>query len=886
MTPRPPRLARWIIAAATPATDRESLVDDLDELYAMRRDRSTRWRADLWYWRQVARSAVPLTARRFQPSSPQAMANESKQTEPVASSLYFLRHAFRRLVREPAFTIAAVLTLALGIGGNVAVFALVEAVLLRPLPYPNADRLMTLGHRDTRTGITKEFIAIGDYVDLMARQQSFDAIGAYGGNQITIYGDGEPYRGRMLGATPGALAALGFRPTLGRSIETDDVRQGGPPVMMLGYEYWRDKMGSNRNVVGTSLKAGQQVRTIIGVAPPNFRFRDSKPADVIFPMTLPAQAPAGRKNGWTFVVGRLKAGVTPEAAAAELTTLSKQFEQEFPTQNQGSLYYATSLRDTLTGNTKPALLLLLGAVAVVLLIACVNVANLLLARSLSRRREMAVRMALGAGRGRLAAQLLAESLALAAVAAVLGIVIAFWGSKALVALVPRSVEAPGLSDVRINAIVLVFTVGLTILTTLAFGLVAMLTVRLDSSASVLVGAGRTSAGAGARRAASSLVVAEVALAIVLLVGAGLIMRSFSGLLSVDPGFRYDRVMTMSVTLPQEQYRDTASREGFYRSTFAALRAVPGVEDVGVAAVIPLTGNNWTVPLDRADKPMPAGERAPDVGWQAASAGYFRTIGIPLVAGRLFDERDRPGGPAVVVISEAVQRKYFAGESAVGKLLRTGTTTAAEIVGVVGNIRRAGLRDEPRADLYFPSEQGPPFQSNFFIRTTGDPVKALASLQSAIKSVEPKVIINEPQSFAAVAAESVRTTKLVLWLLGVFAVTALVLAAIGIYGVMSYVVRQRTREIGTRIALGATRMNILWLIMRQGAVIAACGAGLGLLAGLAAAKALNSILFGVTPSDPTTMAGATAVLVGAILAACYVPARRAAAVDPARTLAEQ
>jgi predicted permease len=886
MTPRPPRLARWIIGAATPGPDRAPLVDDLDELYAMRRARTTAWRADLWYWQQVVRSVAPLTARRFQPSSPQAMANDSSKTETMSSLLYFLRHAFRRLLREPAFAVAAVLTLALGIGGNVAVFAVVEAVLLRPLPYPSADRLMTLNHRDTRTGITKEFIAIGDYVDLVARQQSFDAIGAYGGNQVTIFGDGEPYRGRMFAATPGALAALGFRPVLGRTIESDDARQDGPPVMLVGYEYWRDKLGSNPNVVGTSLKAGMQVRTIIGVAPAGFRFRDAKPADVIFPMTMPTQAPAGRKNGWAFVVARRKAGVTPEAAASELTKLSRQFEQEFPTQNTGSLYYATSLRDTLAGSTKPALLLLLAAVGVVLLIACVNVANLLLARSLSRRREMAVRMALGAGRGRLAAQLLAESLALAGVASTLGILIAFWGSKALVALVPRSVEAPGLSDVRINASVLVFTVGLTILTTIAFGFVAMLTVRLDGAASILVGAGRTSAGAGARRAASGLVIAEVALAIVLLIGAGLIMRSFSTLLSVDPGFKYDRVMTMGVTLPNEQYRDTAAREGFYRSAFAALRARPGVEDVGVAAVIPLTGNNWTVGLDRADKPVAAGERPPDVGWQAASAGYFRTIGIPLVAGRLFDDRDRPGGPTVVIVSEAVQRKYFAGETAVGKLLRTGGTTTAEIVGVVGNIRRAGLRDEPRADMYFPAEQGPAFQTTFFIRTKGDPERALVSLQGAIKGVEPKVVITDPQSFAEVAAESVRTTKLVLWLLGVFAATALALAAIGIYGVMSYVVRQRTREIGTRIALGATRVDIVWLIMRQGAVIAAGGAAIGLLAGVAAARSLGSILYGVTPADPATMAAATTVLVGAILAACYVPARRAAAVDPARTLAEQ
>ena len=348
----------------------------------------------------------------------------------------------------------------------------------------------------------------------------------------------------------------------------------------------------------------------------------------------------------TLVVPVAEPGRTIVDATSELTRISKQLEHDFPQSNLAASYFPLSVRDVLVGNTKPALILLLAAVGVVLLIACANVANLLLARSLSRRREMAVRMALGAGRGRLAAQLLTESLALAIVASIAGVVLAYGGSRALVALVPQSVEAPGLSEVRLNASVLLFAMGLTALTTIAFGCMAMLTVRLDSAASVLVGAGRTSASTGVRRAASGLVVAEVALAIVLLVGAGLIMRTFASLLSVDPGFRYDRVMTMTVGIPADRYRDTVAREAFYRNTFAAIRAIPGVEEIGTAAVTPLTGNNWTVPFERVEQPVAAGERAPEVGWQVASSGYFKALRIPLIAGRLFAETDRPGAGSI------------------------------------------------------------------------------------------------------------------------------------------------------------------------------------------------------------------------------------------------
>jgi predicted permease len=571
-------------------------------------------------------------------------------------------------------------------------------------------------------------------------------------------------------------------------------------------------MGSDPNVIGRSLKINQTTRTIVGVGPKGFQLHATQPAEVIFPMILPEISPT-RRNGFTFVIGRLKAGTTLQEAQTDLSRISRQLEQEFPQSNLAASYFGLSLRDVLVGSAKPALILLLAAVGVVLLIACANVANLLLARSLSRRREMAVRMALGAGRRRLAAQLLSESLALAVVAGIAGVVFAYWGSRALVSLVPRSVEAPGLTDVHINGAVLLFALVLTVLTTLTFGLMAMLTVRLDSAASVLVGSGRTSSGVGVRRAASGLVVAEVALAIVLLVGAGLIMRTFSGLLSVDPGFRYDNIMTMTIGIPADRYRDTLAREGYYRNAFAALRAVPGVEEIGMAAVTPLTGNNWTIPFERPEQPVPAGERAPEVGWQVASGGFFKALRIPLIAGRLFDERDRPGGAPVVIISQSIQRRFFPTENPVGKLFKSGNGTA-EIVGVVGDIRRAGLRDDPRADLYLPAELSPQLQATLFVRTSGDPSKSLPSLQAALRGVDSKTMFLESISLADIASESVRTTKLVLWLLAVFAATALALAAIGIYGVMSYVVRQRTREIGTRIALGATQGSIVWLIMRQ------------------------------------------------------------------------
>jgi putative ABC transport system permease protein len=798
--------------------------------------------------------------------------------------VYSVRHAVRGLMRERGFTAAAVLTLALGVGASSAVFAVVEAVLLRPLPYADADSIAILNHRDQRTGVTKAFIAIGDYIDLVERQSAFAAIGAYGGRSATVYNVGEPFRASALLATSGVFDALGIQPSLGRAFQPGDSRPGAAKVAILGHALWERRFGSDPAVVGRGLRLGSDDYQIVGVGPKGFHFPPDAPTELILPLTLPLQAPAARKSSWAFAVARLKPDTDMEAASSNLAALSRQFEAQFPQDNQGSQYFALPLRDSLVGSSKSALVLLLAAVGVVLLVACANVANLLLARSLSRRREIAVRLALGAGRRQLAVHVLAESLVLAVVGGLVGVVAARWGVRALVALVPRSVTVPGLADVGINSTVLVFTLGVSVAVALVCGLVSAMTVRGESGAGALVAATRVTMSPSARRAASALVVSEVALAIVLLVGTGLILRSFTRLANVDPGFHADHVMTVGVGVPADRYREEPARQAFYARAFAAVRSVPGVQEVGTAAVTPLTGNNWTVPFERSDQPVPSGQRPPDVGWQAASRGYFTALRIPLLAGRLFDDRDTPTSPPVVIISDAIAQRFFRGEPAVGRTIKLGNRQA-EIVGVVGNIRRAALTDDPRADIYFSSGQGSDSGATWFVRTAGDPAAALAGIQTAIRGAEPGAVFVEPRTMAEIASESMQVVHLASWLFGFFAVTALALAAVGIYGVLSYVIRQRTREIGMRVALGATRGNIEWMVMRQGATIAGIGTAIGLIAGLAAGRSLGALLYATSTSDPLTLSAASATLVVTVLAACYIPARRAARIDPARTLSD-
>lgn len=803
-----------------------------------------------------------------------------------------IRYAIRRLLHERGFTAAAVLTLTLGVGANVAVFAVVEAVLLRPFPYADADRLVILNHRDDRTGITKEFIAVGDFIDLAARQDVFEQFGAFNGGRAVVYGEGEPIVATTLAAGPGLLETLRINPAYGRLLNDTDIREGGAPVVMLGYALWQRSFKGDPNVVGRRVRIGSGEREVVGIAPQGFTFPPNAPSgatDLIVPFPIPAAAPADRKSMWLFAVGRLRpshdaadSSGGAERANVQLTALSRQMEQEHPTQNQGSSYFALSLRDAMVGDMRKPLTLLAYAVGAVLLIACANVGNLLLVRALGRRQEMAVRAALGAGRGRLVRQTLVESFVLALVSAMGGIALAYWGTPALVALVPDSVSAAGLADARINLKVLGFALALATAAALIFGFVSALSSG-PPAAAALASPGRIGTSRRVRRLTSSLVVIEIALAVVLLLGAGLILRSFASLMSVDPGFNVDRVAAFDLGLPGSRYRDVPARADFYQRAMTALRAIPGVEAAGMAAVTPLTGNNWTAPFERTDKPVATGERPPDVGWQNASGGYFRALGIPLRSGRLFDDRDGPGSAPVVIVSEAIERRFFAaGEAAVGHFVKQGDTPM-EIVGVVGNIRRAALTDEPRMDMYFPFERQPGTGITVFVRTTGDPASALPAIHAAFRSTEPNVVMINNHTLAEIAAQSVGTTRLTLWLLGVFAAIALALAGVGIYGVLSHAVRQRTREIGTRLALGARPGDILWLVMRWGALLACAGVVLGGAAGLVAATGIESMLYGVTTTDPRVIAGAVGMLVLTAIAASAIPARRAARTDPARTL---
>ncbi len=793
-------------------------------------------------------------------------------------------HAFRLLYRQPGLAAAVILTLTLGIGANTAVFSVVEAVLLRPLPYPTADRLVMLEHRDERTGLTKPNIAIGDFLDIRARASSLDNVVAYSPDRSVLYGQGDPLPVEVLSTTGGFAEAVGLRPALGRLLTADDSRISSPRVVVLSHELWVNLFNADPDVLGRQIQVGTLQREVVGVAEPGFRFppTSNRRSDIMAAWRMDDAPPASRRNGWPLVVGLVAPGATVEQVSAELQELSVAFEAEFPADNTGTRYRAVPLRQALLGDTRTPLLMMLGAVGIVLLIACANVGNLLLARAMGRRQEMAVRAALGAGRGRLLLQFFAEGLVLTTVAAMCGTLVAFWGVPALVTLIPANVNVPGLEQVGLNLRVLGFTAGLSLLAALAFCLVSVVSIR-GSERDALASHTRIVGHRGARRVADGLVVAEVAFAVLLLIGAGLVTRTMVNLLERDPGFDPNGVLTMSIALPATpEYQTVEARQAFYAALWPAVQAVPGVTVAGSAAVTPLTGNNWTIPLRRADRPDVAGQKPPDVGWQVASEGYFKALNIPLLDGRLFDARDRPGSAPVVIVSSAIAREYFPEGSVVGRRVRVGDAEA-EIIGVVGDIRRASLTDEPRADMYLPAEQSPSMGAGLFIRVAGDPSAAAAAVREAVQRLEPRVAFANVSTLDATLQQSIASTRLAVWLLGLFAAVALLLSAVGVYGVMAYGIRQRTRELGTRVALGATQQDLVWMVLRQGMQTAAAGIALGLGATWVASQWIDSLLFGVEPFDPATVVVSVVVIGVAALLACYVPAWRASRVDAARTL---
>ena len=796
---------------------------------------------------------------------------------------FSVSQALRPFRREPAFAAVAVLTLALGIGANTALFAVVEAVLLRPLPFEQADRLVVLRHRDVSTGRTKPDIAIGDFLDLRTRQRSLESLAGFGGFQSTFFSEREPVLIEGAAVTPDALEALRLQPVLGRRLSDEDARESAAPVALVSYEFWRTELGSDPRVLTRSIQLGETRRMVVGVLPAGFRFPPMPRTDVIVPQPLPAAAPAQRRAGWIYGIGRLRPGETLARAEAELMALSRQFEVEFSQQNRGTRYEPLGLRDALVGDTRRPLLLLLAAVGFVLLIACANVGNLLLARALGRQQELALRLALGASRRRLVVEILGEALALAFAGGAVGAIVAWQGAPWIASFVPNAVRVPGLDQVDIDARVLLFAFGAAAASALFAGVIACIGL-FRAETGLTISERRGTLTPGARRAASTLVAGEIALAVALVAGAGLTVRSFVNLLAVDPGFTPAGVLTVQLILPAGRYDENDARGAFYARAFAEIESLPEVEAVGAAMVTPLTGNNWTVPLRRIDKPIPAGQRPPEIGWQLASQGYLRSLRIPLRTGRLFDARDATG-PPVVLISEAAATRFFPGEQAVGRRVSLGDTEA-EIVGIVGNIRRGSLADDPRADLYFPFERAPSPSTTLFIRAGGDPIAALPAVRAVIRRIEPHAMFTDIRTLSYIAEESAAVNRLATGLLAGFALLALLLAAIGVYGVMSYRVRRRRRELGTRLALGARPRDITRLVLLQAAALAATGIAIGTAAAVAFARTLSSVLFGVTPWDPATLASAAGLIAVSTLAASYLPARRAGRVDPVSVLSAE
>ena len=791
-----------------------------------------------------------------------------------------LRFGARMLVKQRSFTLIAVLTLALGIGVNTAIFSVVHAVLLRPLPYPAAERLVVLATTGTQTDF-RAGVAYPDYVDWRDRTQSFEDTAGFLNTRFNLTGVEPPV------AVPGRrvnwnfFQMLGVKPQLGRLFSAADDRAGATPTAVISDEFWREKFGGDAAVIGKTISLDENPFTLIGVLPPGFELlrRD----DIFVPLGLwftPDENLLKRSNQFPlYVLGRLKSGVTVAQARADLSNVGAQLEREYPETNRGRRGTADKLADLRVKDVRPILLVLLGAVGCVLLIACVNVANLMLVRAAGRERELAVRMALGAGRWRIIRQLLTESLLIAVLGGAAGLLFGAWGISSLATLVPPTLLQ--LDQVRLNQPVLLFTLGISVFTGLLFGLLpALHAAHTDLNASLKEG-GRSIASSGWERARKALLVVEVGLALVLLVGAGLMLRTLQQLTHVNLGFNPENLLTVRFTLPDMTYNNER-RLAFFREGRERLEALPGMRSASFVMSLPIEGSAWDSPFMVADKPAPAPGAFPYASFTPVSANYFATMGIQLSAGRSFTDRDMNDTPAVAVINESLAHKLWPGENPIGKSLKQGSadTQAAwrEVVGVVADVKLKGPDQETPLQVYLPLALRNSSSVGLVVRTEGEPLAFANTVEQTIRSLDKDLPLTS-RSMDQLLGNAIARQRLTMNLLVILALLALLLAGIGIYGVLSYAVTERHRELGIRLALGATAPDVLRLVLMQGMKLVALGLVLGLAVAFAATRWLQGLLFGVAPTDPLTFVGVALLLSSVALVACWVPARRATKVDP-------
>jgi putative ABC transport system permease protein len=803
-----------------------------------------------------------------------------------------VRYGIRMLAKSPGFTAVAVLTLALGIGANTAIFSMVHGVLIRRLPFKDPGRLYTLWERNLKMGYEQNPPAAANFRDWRDRNGVFEQMAAFDSSRtFNLAGAGNPERVDGAAVSPGLFELLGVEPIWGRTISAGEDQPGRDGVVVLSYGLWQRRFNADRAVVGTSITVDGRSCAVIGVMPPGFQFPGNTgtimtiytapPAQLWVPLALTPQAWSQRSSHFLQVIARLKPGVTLGHAQAEMDSIERQLVKEYPREYTGSDVKLVPLHAQVVGSFRSALLVLFGAVAFVLLIGCANVANLLLARALGRQREVAIRSALGAGRLRLVRQLITESLVLAMVGGAAGVLVAGWGIRLLKLILPDNF--PSADAVRINPPVLLFTILASLATGLIFGLApALQTSRTPLTESLQEG-GRGGDGLRHDRLRSVLVVSEVALAMILLMGTGLMLRSFVRLEEVSPGFNPDHLLTMEISLPEAKYPDP-QKAAFFARLLQQVRSLPGVQSAGAIGHLPLGGDIESYALAVVNgAPLPNEYANPDC--HVVEPGYFEAMKIPLVAGRYFDERDGAQSPHALIINEVVVRNVFPNENPIGRRLRMGFNGfTGTIVGVVGNTKDLTLDLAAPEAVYTPYPQAPAWNSmTLAIRTTSAPLALAQPVRELVSGLDRDQPVSKVRTMDDVVEASVAAPRFRTLLLGLFGLAALLLAGLGIYGVMSYSVSQRTREIGIRMALGAERPEVIRLVLRRGLALTLAGLGMGLVAALALTHLLSSMLYETRPTDPWTFVGVTGVLTASAFLAAYIPARRATKVDPMEAL---
>jgi putative ABC transport system permease protein len=796
-----------------------------------------------------------------------------------------LRQGARSLLKQPSFTIVAVIALALGIGANTAIFSVVHAVLLQSLPYRDADRLVTVWEHNKRRGNTQNVINLGNFFDWKAQNRVFEDMAAFFDQTANLTSGGEPEEIPSQVATPNLFNILGVNPILGRNFTEDDSKQGAPRVVALSFGLWQRRFGGDSQIIGRKLILNGAEATVVGVMPADFNWhvKAGSMTRKIAEMWAPWQInPANlqRRGRFAMAVARLKPGVTPEQAQAEMNVIGGQLERSYHF-NANWGVTVVPLRTQFTGEIRLALFVLLGAVGMVLLIACANVANLLLARAAGRQREVAVRAALGAGRWRIVRQLLTESLLLAGLGGLAGLALAWWGTDLLVSLAPP--DLLNLPQVKINAVVLGFTLGVSMLTGVIFGLVpAFEATRLSLTESLKEGGKNIGGSMRSHRLRNSLVIAEIALALVLLVGAGLLIRSFARLQNVDPGFNANNVLTMKVGLPGRKYDTDQKRIGFFRQAVAQMQSLPGVESAGAVSFLPFAAPHAGTGVEIEGRPkLPPGQGL-GTGVIVTDLNYFRTMQIPLKRGRLYTDQEAAEMRHVVVVNEAFAEKNFPGEDPLGKRVvihMKDDNQPCEIIGVVGDSKHMKLDAKVEPMSYWPHPELTYSGMTFVIRTQGEPAAVADAARNVIRTLDPEQPIADVRTMESLIGTSVARSRFNTLLLTIFAVVALLLAGVGIYGVMAYSVAQRTHEIGVRMALGARAGDVLRLVVRRGMTLALGGVAIGVVASFALTRLMTTLLFNVSATDPLTFAGIPLLLALVALVACLIPARRAAKVDP-------